>query len=75
MRTPLIVAAVVVVPPIAIFLAVWLSGQTFGQRCEAAFPRNPPEVERCVKRLVRGGDVYLEDSTRRPVLPSDGDML
>ena len=38
----------------ALILAVFLTGSTFGQRCERAFPDDPPAAERCVVDLSEG---------------------
>lgn len=38
----------------AIPAAVWLTGSTFGQRCDRAFPADPARAELCVYNLSKG---------------------
>lgn len=38
----------------AIFLAVWLSGATFGQRCAKLHPNDAAAQALCVKQLASG---------------------
>ena len=42
---------------VAIVLIVLMTGQTFGQRCRAAYT-DPAQIEDCVLRLKDGGRVY-----------------
>lgn len=45
---------VVMIVFIALPAAVFLSGQTFGQRCAKAFPDDPARAELCVYNLSNG---------------------
>lgn len=38
----------------ALALLVWMSGATFGQRCEVAYPGDVFAQDRCVHRLAHG---------------------
>lgn len=49
---------------LAPFAFAYLSGSTFGQRCERAFRDDPAQQERCVDRLSKGGFVYPQPSTK-----------
>lgn len=39
---------------VALIVAVFASGNTFGQRCDRAFPDNPARAETCVFNLSNG---------------------
>ena len=43
----------------AILGSIFLTGQTFGQRCAAAYD-DPASAEECVHRLSAGGRVYIQ---------------
>jgi len=40
-----------------------LTGSTFGQRCAKAYPDDPAQQERCVKRAIQGGYIYPDPSS------------
>lgn len=53
-RGLIIGAAIGIVFGIALIVAVFATGSTFGQRCDRAFPSDPERSSLCVKNLAKG---------------------
>jgi hypothetical protein len=64
MRRSIIGLGLLAVPGASIALFAFSTGSTFGQRCNAAFPHDVHQQERCVYEMSKGLRNYPTERSR-----------